>query len=102
MLSPVYEREEDVLCTRASENCDAFEEYDEEAEVGSQHSHTVSQRSGRSSLRGSVSSQTSVGPAIKLALACLGLDTHLSQTLQTSETDTSLQTFAFMTRDQAG
>lgn len=36
MLARIYEREEDVLSTRASKNLDAFEEHDEEAEGGSQ------------------------------------------------------------------
>ena len=82
MLSPAGDaREEDVLSIRASENQAIVDEWvEDQGDVESYGSYTQD-ASGHSSLRGSVASQkqTVIKPAVKMALARLGLDVAPAQ-----------------------
>lgn len=80
VLSPAVEvQDDDILSTMASDSLDAEEWQDEQVDR-SHDSGGDSIDTGRSSLRGSVDSRTSVvKPAVKIALARLGLDAAPSE-----------------------
>ncbi|KAK0133446.1 hypothetical protein N1851_031041 [Merluccius polli] len=81
VLSPAGDaREEDVLSIRASENLATVDEWaEDQGDMESDGSYTRDV-SGHTSLRGSVASQTSaIKPAVKVALARLGLDAAPAQ-----------------------
>ena len=74
VLSPAYSAQEDVLSTRASEGLFLDQACGDGGGGASHSSHTISLEGERSTLAGSEASQMSVRPALKVALARLGLD----------------------------
>ncbi|KAK0138999.1 hypothetical protein N1851_024478 [Merluccius polli] len=69
-----YSAQEDVLSTRASEGLFLDQACGDGGGGASHSSHTISLEGERSTLAGSEASQMSVRPALKVALARLGLD----------------------------